>query len=70
MKDIRELSQEEKIKIIFEEGKTEIFDLRSANLSSANLRFAKIDEATQFSEIKIKKSQIEIILKTMFEVEE
>ena len=78
MKDLKDLTKEEKIKIIFEEGKSETFDLsgsdlrgsdlRESDLSWSNLRGAIMDEKTKFSKIKIKKSQVEIILKTMFEV--
>ena len=75
MKDIRNLTKEEKIKIIKEEGSITVFDLRwsdlrGSDLSGSDLRGAKIDETTLFSKIKIKKSQIPIIIKQMFQVEE
>ena len=80
MKDIRKLTKKEKIEIIEKEGKNEIFnlcesdlrwsDLSWSDLSWSDLRNAIITEETKFSKIKINKSQIKIILKTMFEVEE
>jgi hypothetical protein len=45
MKDIRELKKEEQIKIIFKEGKTEIFNLRGADLRGADLRWAYLSGA-------------------------
>ena len=70
MKDIRNLTKEEKIKIIKEEGSITVFDLSGSDLGGSDLRGAKIDETTLFSKIKIKKSQIPIIIKQMFQVEE
>ena len=81
----KKLKKEEIIKIIKNEGKTEKFDLSWSNLSGSdlswsnlsgsdlrlsNLSGSKITETTTFSKIKINKSQVEICLKEMFEIEE
>jgi uncharacterized protein YjbI with pentapeptide repeats len=42
MKDIRNLSKEEQIKIIREKGKTQVFDLRKADLRGTDLSLADL----------------------------
>src|SRR6056297_2833264 len=42
MKDIRHLSKEEKVKIIQEQGNSEVFDLRGADLGGADLEGADL----------------------------
>ena len=42
MKDIRHLSKEEKVKIIQEQGKSEVFDLEGADLEGADLRYTNL----------------------------
>jgi hypothetical protein len=70
MKDIRNLSKEEIIKRIRKTGEAEVFNLRCSDLSGSDLRECIIDKKTLFSKIKIKKSQLNIIIKQMFEIEE
>ena len=45
-------------------------DLSGSDLRLSNLSGSKITETTTFSKIKINKSQVEICLKEMFEIEE
>ena len=75
MKDIKHLSKEEKVTIILERGKSEVFDLRYTDLRGADLRYtdlrgAKIDETTIFSKMKINKDQAEILMEKMFDIQE